>query len=181
MKPSFGENYKFSWKDLGDIQQGRPNIGLQLPVVVYRLAQYTLREAIAQHYGDEAASQLLREAGWIAGREFCKNVLDVRLEFAAFVDQLQRALKEQLVGILRVEKADLANLKFTLTVSEDLDCSGLPVTGQSVCDYDEGFIAGILYAYTGKHFDAVEVDCWATGDRTCRFEVTPDAQAHAAG
>ena len=90
---------------------------MQLPVTVYRLAQYTLREAISLHFGDETAALLLRDAGWIAGSEFCKNVLDVRLEFPAFIDQLQKTLKEQLIGVLRVEQADLENMKFTLTVS----------------------------------------------------------------
>lgn len=51
--------------------------------------------------------------------------------------------------------------------------TGLPVKGKTVCEYDEGFIAGILHAYTGKEFSAIEIDCWATGDRTCRFNVKP--------
>ncbi|MCC7377599.1 MAG: 4-vinyl reductase [Verrucomicrobiales bacterium] len=51
--------------------------------------------------------------------------------------------------------------------------TGLPVKGKTVCDYDEGFIAGILHAYTGKEFSAIEIDCRATGDRTCRFNVKP--------
>ncbi len=75
------------------------------------------------------------------------------------------------IGILRIESADLANLQFTLTMSEDLDCSGLPLCGETVCDYDEGFIAGIFQQYTGLEFQVKEVDCWATGDRTCRFLV----------
>ena len=62
-------------------------------------------------------------------------------------------------------------MSFTLTVSEDLDCSGLPSTDEVVCHYDEGFIAGILNAYTGKSFTAKEIDCWASGDRVCRFAV----------
>ena len=28
-------------------------------------------------------------------------------------------------------------------------------------------------SFTGKSFEAKEVDCWCTGDRTCRFEVKP--------
>ena len=56
-----------------------------------------------------------------------------------------------------------------LTVSEDADCSGLPLLGETVCNYDEGFIGGILSAYTGKEYTATEIDCWATGDRVCRF------------
>ena len=46
---------------------------------------------------------------------------------------------------------------------------GLPALGETVCNYDEGFLAGILTAYTQKPYTAVEVDCWATGDRVCRF------------
>jgi hypothetical protein len=61
---------------------------------------------------------------------------------------LQNTLVALHIGILRIEAADFENLRFTLTVSEDLDCSGLPLHGQTVCDYDEGFIAGILQTYT---------------------------------
>ena len=64
---------------------------------------------------------------------------------------------------------DEAAGKFVLTVAEDADCSGLPVLGETVCNYDEGFIAGVLSTYTGRQYTAVEVDCWATGDRVCRF------------
>ena len=177
MQPAFGVDYGFTWKDIGDIAEGRPNLGNEVPVAVYRLAQYTMREALVQHFGEDTARTLLRDSGWIAGREFCQNVLDTKADFTSFVAQLQEVLKTQKIGILRVEKADLETLSLVLTVSEDLDCSGLPVYGTTVCDYDEGFIAGILHVYTGKHFDAVEVDCWATGDRTCRFEVGPEAVA----
>ena len=59
--------------------------------------------------------------------------------------------------------------KMILTLSEDADCSGLPVLGKTVCNYDEGFLAGLLSTYTKKSYHAVEVNCWATGDRVCRF------------
>ncbi|MDR2762632.1 MAG: hypothetical protein LBB88_08540 [Planctomycetaceae bacterium] len=29
----------------------------------------------------------------------------------------------------------------------------------------------MFYKYTGQVFKAKEVDCWASGDRTCRFKV----------
>jgi uncharacterized protein len=117
MKPDYGENYEFNWSNLGDISKGRPNLGAEVSVAVYRLGQYTMREAIAKNYGDEIASRLLRESGWIAGREFCLNVLDRSLELNAFVTQLQEKLKVFKVGILRIEKSDPESLSFTLTVS----------------------------------------------------------------
>ena len=55
---------------------------------------------------------------------------------------------------------------------EDLDCSSLPITGETVCNYDEGFLAGILKVYTKKEYVVTEVDCWATGSRVCRFEAS---------
>jgi predicted hydrocarbon binding protein len=77
----------------------------------------------------------------------------------------------QAIGILRIGKADVAIQSFTFTVAEDLDCSGLPCTDDVVCQYDEGFIAGIMEVYTGKPFRTKEIDCWASGDRVCRFDV----------
>ncbi len=175
MQAIYDETYRFTWSDLGDIATGRPNLGGEVPVAMYRLSQYTMREALERRFGNEAAKVLLREAGWIAGREFYRNVLPPAADFPAFVANLQEALKAQKIGILRLEKADLERYSFVLTVSEDLDCSGLPVSGTTVCDYDEGFIAGVFHAFTGQHFQAEEVDCWATGDRTCRFEVRKDS------
>lgn len=162
---------RFAWKDLGDIEQGRPNLGLVMPVWVYRLFQYTLRDVLLTEMGKEKANDIIVKAGKVAGIEFCKNLLDMQLGFNEFVAQLQRILKEQSIGILRIEKADMENMRFNLTVAEDLDCSGLPFSDEVVCQYDEGFIAGIFETYTEKPFVAKEVDCWASGDRVCRFDV----------
>ena len=159
----------FSWDNLGDIQMGRMNLGQDMPVLVYRLFQYTLKDVLEREYGLEAASELYRSAGHLAGQQFAHNALDLSGDFDFFVANLQRQMQDLKIGIMRIEKADLAAMEFTLTVSEDLDCSGLPITGNTVCDYDEGFIAGILESYSGKKFKVKEIDCWATGDRTCRF------------
>ncbi|AFM26204.1 V4R domain-containing protein [Desulfomonile tiedjei] len=161
----------FRWEDLGNIDQGRPNLGPTTLVAVYRLMQYTMRDVLIVEYDPQAASQILVKAGKLAGSEFCKSVLNVKLEFNEFIADLQEKLKLLRIGILRIEKADLEKMEFVLTVDEDLDCSGLPLKGETVCDYDEGFIAGVLDTYTGKEFEVREIDCWASGERTCRFSV----------
>lgn len=164
---------KFNWTNLGDIELGRGNLGTDTTVLVYRLMQYSMKDILSREYGEESACELLRAAGYLAGGQFAENVLDLTGDFDFFVANLTNALKEYKIGILRIERSDLDNLKFTLTVSEDLDCSGLPVTDETVCDFDEGFISAIFEKYVGKPFDAKEVDCWASGDRTCRFNVKP--------
>jgi uncharacterized protein len=162
---------KFRWKDLGDLEKGRPNLGLTVPVLAYRLLQYTFRDVMITELGVDKTNEIIIKAGRLAGSQFCENMLNRELGFNEFVSQLQSVLKEQAIGLLRIEKVDLEKMRFTLTIAEDLDCSGLPPTDEVTCQYDEGFIAGIMEAYTGKPFYAKEIDCWANGERLCRFNV----------
>ena len=159
----------FSWNSLGDIKEGRGDLGEEMPVLVYRLMQFTILDVLAKHFGRERANDYIREAGYLAGVEFSKNVLDITVDFNTFVANLQIKLQQFKIGILRMESFHPESGEIILTVGEDLDCSGLPVTNETVCDYDEGFIAGILGTYTGKNYNVKEVDCWANGDRVCRF------------
>ena len=161
--------YQFSWDLIGDIELGRPNLGSQTRLEVYRLMQFAFRDVLEKHLGAAQADTIFYEAGYLAGTEFNKNVLGRVSDFNEFMRNLQKVLKEMNIGILRVEQADLESGYFVLTVSEDLDCSGLPELDYEICVYDEGFIAGLLESFTGKKFKVKEVDCWCTGDRTCRF------------
>ena len=162
---------RFEWIMLGNIDEGRPNLGFATDVSVYRLMQFTLRDVLIMDFGVEKADRIFYRAGEIAGRHFYENLITKRGSFGEFVAELQDVLKQQKVGIFRVEKGDVENLTFTLTVAEDLDCSGLPVCDERICTYDEGFISGLLSAHTGKNFSVKEVDCWCSGGRVCRFDV----------
>lgn len=160
---------EFRWENLGDINSGRLNLGEDMPVIIYRLFQNTLKDILVWDYGEQTASKLYEKAGYLAGVEFAKKVLDISGDFDFFITNLKIKLKEFKIGILNIEKIDLESLSIILTIAEDIDCSGLPVCGKTVCDYDEGFIRGIFETYSGVKFKVKEVDCWATGDRVCRF------------
>ena len=162
---------RFDWSMIGNVGEGRPNLGPTMDVAVYRLMQFTLRDILITEFGAEAADRIYYKAGELAGRHFCKQLINKNNDFNGFVRETQELLSKLKIGILRVEKADLEKLNFTLTVAEDLDCSGLPVCGETVCIYDEGFISGLFSEYTGRGFDVKEVDCWCSGDRVCRFDV----------
>ncbi|MDR2542593.1 MAG: 4-vinyl reductase [Treponema sp.] len=166
----------FSWENLGDIKEGRENLGEGMPVLVYRLMQFTMLDVLTKDLGREKANGYLRAAGKLAGTEFARNSLDLTADLNTFVANLQKALEDLKVGILRIESIDDDAQNIVLTVAEDLDCSGLPITDETVCDYDEGFIAGILNEYTGKVYYVKEIDCWSSGDRVCRFKCTTEVQ-----
>jgi uncharacterized protein len=167
--------YAFSWDLLGDLELGRPNLGNMTRLEVYRLMQFCFRDVLEARYGTEAADEVFYEAGKLAGREFAAHLLTPCEDLGDFVAELQSVLSEMGIGILRVEKADAEKGEFVVTVSEDLDCSGLPELGDAICVYDEGFIAALLESHAGQPFVVKEVDCWCTGDRTCRFtaEIAP--------
>ena len=159
----------------------RGNLGAELPVMVYRMLEYALREELVQRFDKQTQIEAFRGAGRRAGEYFARNFLDLDQPLDQFVGQLQQKLQEFKIGVLRIEDVDETSGKIILTVSEDADCSGLPVLGETVCNYDEGFLAGVLSLYSGKPYQAIEVDCWATGDRVCRFRAEivnePDGSA----
>lgn len=161
--------YKFSWELLGDIRNGRPNLGRKACLECYRLMQFTFRDVMEQNFGADKTDQIFYESGKLAGTEFYKNIFPDTNDFNTFVKNLQETLCDMGIGILRIEKADMDKGSLVLTISEDLDCSGLPDLGYETCTYDEGFIAGLFESFTGQAFKVKEIDCWSTGDRTCRF------------
>jgi len=171
------EKLQFEWSHLGDINLGRRNLGPMTSVAIYRLMQFTLRDAAIKHCGAEMATKIFYDAGFNSGKAIYENLLDSPKEINELVSRLQKTLKDLNIGILRMEEVDLEDLKFTLTVSEDLDCSGLPLMEEAICTFDEGLIAGILELFTGSSFEVKEVDCWCTGDRVCRFQANVTVNA----
>ncbi len=167
---ALNRKYEFSWDLIGDIELGRPNLGNTTTVEVYRLLQFTFRDVIEQAVGADKTDEIFYDAGKLAGFHFYKNVMKPVDTINEFVKELQSTLKMFRIGILRIEKLDLESGQIILTVAEDLDCSGLPEIGEEICTYDEGFIAALLESFTGKPFIVKEIDCWCTGDRTCRFD-----------
>ena len=164
--------HPFSWELLGNLEIGRPNLGPLMRVEAYRLMQFTLREVLEKHYGTTVAESMLYEAGYLSGKHFYDQLIGPVADLHVFSKRLGQALRDLGIGILAIEEADLINGQFVVTVSEDLDCSGLPVLDNAICTYDEGFIAALLESYNGRPFVVREVDCWASGARTCRFIAT---------
>lgn len=152
---------------------GRGNLGDSIPVSVYRLLEYSMREELRDEFGVQEQIRLFRGAGKRAGEFFAEEMLDLTLEPSEFIATLQKKLEEMRIGVMRIENMDEETLRIVLTISEDADCSGLPPLDETVCNYDEGFLAGILGSYFKKRFAAIEIDCWATGARVCRFCAEP--------
>lgn len=164
-------HYAFSWDLIGDIQKGRPHLGNETRLEIYRLFQFTVRDVLEQHLDSkEKVDQIFYQAGIESGRHFAEQHVGKQENLYAFLASLQKKLLEYKIGILRVEQGSKNNAHLLLSVEEDLDCSGLAESGEETCHYDEGFLKGALDFQTGDSYNVKEVDCWCLGGKTCRFE-----------
>ncbi len=120
--------YKFSWALIGDIKDGRPNLGNLARLEVYRLLQYTFRDVAEQVVGTSTTNHISYEAGRLAGKEFYDHFLPSIKDISDFTNRLQSIMQELGIGILRIEQMDMDKGEIVLAVSEDLGCSGfLPI------------------------------------------------------
>lgn len=161
---------KIEWIELRDISTARQNLGAAIPLYIYRLAMFSIKNELAIHFEELEVIKFLQKAGYRAGVEYTKHMLNTHLPFDKFLSELQVKLEESKIGILRIESLNNQTGDIVLTISEDADCSGMPITGETICNYDEGFLSGILSTYSQKDYIVKEVDCWANGARVCRFQ-----------
>ena len=131
--------------------------------------QFVFRDVLEEKFGTEKTDEIFYDAGKLAGLHFYKQFLAEISDFNEFVKKLQSLLKDMGIGILRIEKADIEAGSFVLTVSEVFNGTATTEIDTEICVYDEGFIAGLMESFTGSRFKVKEIDCWCTGDRTCRF------------
>ncbi len=165
--------YKFSWDLIGDIADGRGNLGELTRVENYRLLQFTFRDVLEEEFGTEVADRIFYKSGLKAGKALYEKFLSSAKDVPDLLNLLKNTLLDLKVGVLRVEEFFEESMNLTITVAEDLDCSGLPELDYELCVYDEGFLAGIFESFNGKEFEAKEIDCWCTGGRICRFKINP--------
>ncbi len=168
--------YLFDWKLIGDISNGRPNLGGEVEVEMYRLLQYTLRDVLEERLGTNGTDEIFFKAGELAGSVFYERYIAPVDSLDEFVRKTQQVLREKKIGVLRIEELGKDLNQIVLTVDEDLDCSGLPELDYETCIYDEGFISALFQRFTGRLWKAEEIDCWCTGARTCRFLVKPKGE-----
>ncbi|MEG2199441.1 MAG: EAL domain-containing protein, partial [Anaerovorax sp.] len=168
------EKTPFQFSSIGNISLGRGALGTDMPVFVYRLFQFTMRQALSDIYGEGEMIDAFRQSGKIAGKAFAQEFLDLKLELQEFTVNFKEKFEQSKIGILKIEAIDQRKEKIVLTIEEDVSCSGISVyeIRNQICKYEEGFLQGVFGEYTGREYFAVEVDCWGTGAKLCRFVVS---------
>lgn len=166
-----GEETSISRDTIGNIAEGRKHLGEEMPVMVYRLYEYTIKAELSHRYGEKAAKILFCNAGKSVGWAYASHFINQDLPFKEFFKTLKELLRVHKTGILKVETLDDRTEEKLLTRREDVDCSRRSFAGKTHCKYDKGFLSGIICAYKGKEYVVTKMDCWARGLDIYRFHV----------
>lgn len=65
---------------LGYNCSGRGNLGEDVPVFVYRMLEYSLKEILSETYGKDVQAELFRKAGFKAGTFFARKYAGILQE-----------------------------------------------------------------------------------------------------
>ena len=76
----------------------RGNLGDELPVMVYRMLEYSLKDELKNRFGKEVQIEVFRSAGRKAGEYFAKNMLNLDVPLDQFVNELQKKMQELKIG-----------------------------------------------------------------------------------
>ena len=138
-------------------KEGHDTCGAEMSVFAYRLMLYTMIDVFSREFGKEKANQLLRSAGILAGIAFARSSLALGADFKTFLTSLRSVIADLKVGTLRIDSFNPDTGSLVVTTEEDRGSNGPPIPHEKVHIYDEGFIAGILEAYTGEKYSILGV------------------------
>jgi uncharacterized protein len=158
---------------VGDLKKGRPTLGNLMRVSVYRLLLYSMKAVMTEELGKEKTDELFYAAGKSAGQIIFRGILKDDSKEFDLIETIRDMLLKCRIGIFEVKQHDEDTNTFLFVVKEDLDCSGLPIDGETKCTFDEGLISGILSDYFQVEFETREIGCWATGEKSCIFRSAP--------
>ncbi len=91
-------------------------------------------------------------------------------EINNLLDQLSEFWQKNLLGEI-CDVSFKSNKELSFCVYECFECSHMPDIGQPVCKFDEGILTKILSSKVNKPVSVKEVECYATGEDHCKFEV----------
>ena len=70
-------------------ENSRGNLGEELPVLVYRMLEYSLKDELCERFGKEVQVDVFRKAGRKAGEYFARKMLNLDQPLDQFVGELQ--------------------------------------------------------------------------------------------
>jgi predicted hydrocarbon binding protein len=161
---------EFKISAIGDVSK-REVLGPTVGVEMFRILRTAMVNLISTRLGKEQAKEAIYLSGKAVGGEIAKAFLSGITDLEEYVNKLAEILKSLKVGLVKVLETDVEGGKFVVRVDECASCSGTPVIGEPICDFEGGIIAGVLKYFLGKEVKATEVKCWAMGDQTCEFVV----------
>ncbi|KJS20567.1 MAG: hypothetical protein VR72_14325 [Clostridiaceae bacterium BRH_c20a] len=142
-----------SYTDL--INNSRTCLSSDIPLSTFRLLRLI---GIKEILGDSAGPTLYM-TGKSVGKQIPVNTTEQFMDF----------IIDHRIGIPEIENIDENNI--IVRVWECMTCSGLPNTGELLCHFESGLIAGAAENITGRRAKCTQTKGISHGDSYCQFEL----------
>jgi predicted hydrocarbon binding protein len=153
----------------GNIALDRGEIGLDMPVLFFRIFEAAVRDRLSKEYSLAYAFTLMRDAGKSAGAAFAEEFLPEEDDAEAFLRSFRSLFKALGYGALEIERADMSRLSFVFSLEGSLEPARKISEGETDCVFTEGFLSGALSSHFGTDVNVKEIECRAGGALRCRY------------
>lgn len=131
------------------------------PFEFFRLIFHTIRISLLTQGVD--IDPILHEAGLKVGEALYEKVKDP--DHSTFLGNIAQFWETHSLGTVEVK-----NLQpVTISVEDCFECSGLPYLGRPACAFDSGILESLFSLYNHEEVKVMETQCYALGDKSCRF------------
>lgn len=160
--------------NLGNLEgpvRNRANLGPGVDVRLFQALRLIAVASVADQTGKDPAA-LAYKSGQRVGRALGNAMAPVAGRGPeAFFPAARELCLRMAIGSLVLEEIDLDRGRVLVRLDETVSCAGILGTEGPLCDFEAGFLAGLLSGGIGKPVRATELACAATGSRGCRFEL----------
>ncbi len=149
---------------------GRPTLSEEAPIFWYRSLIHTGMRNFLRKLMGEQVDVYLYQAGKEVGRYFVKSgMIEKKEEVKDLLKEIHEKVKALKIG--RISVLEMQDNYARIRVDECISCAGMLNTGEMVCFWEGGVIAGLLSKILEQDVEAVEYKCWANGEEVCEFDI----------
>ena len=81
-------------------EKSRSNLGETLPVLVYRMLEYSIKDELISRFDKDTQIDIFRKAGQRSGEYFARNMLHLDQPVNQFISELQAKMQELKICLL---------------------------------------------------------------------------------
>lgn len=144
----------------------RPVLGNDIPLLVFRVFRHFSAGYMEEVLG-RGAGVVFQNAGRELGREAGKMLY--KENATEYLTDVVQFVRDSKIGILK--PVEFTDGRLIVDLDECITCAGMTPIGKRICQFEVGFVAGIVETLTKQRPKAHESLCNMNSERCCQVTV----------